>query len=159
VLLTNDRPVLPATAAFKGRLRFVPFLADFTGCEDLALENTLEAEMPGILWRLIKIAPAVFADGDVPPATVRDATEDLLDENDVSRPFIEECLVEDPAAVTPLSEMEAAIQRWLGTLVVGGQDVKRIMQGVRSRWPYKRKRVPGRNQGIHGLIGVRVTSS
>ena len=57
ILATNDRPVLPPTAAFKGRLRFVPFLADFTGREDLALESALEAEMPGILLRLIEIAP------------------------------------------------------------------------------------------------------
>ncbi len=31
ILTTNDRPMLPPTAAFKERLRFVPFLADFTG--------------------------------------------------------------------------------------------------------------------------------
>lgn len=153
ILTTNDRPVLPATAAFEGRLRFVPFLADFTGREDLELENTLESEMPGILWRLIKIAPQVF-NGDNPPWVVRDASEDVMDENDVARPFIEQCLVTDPDAVTPAPEMEAAIQKWVGTLAIGSPDTARIMEGVRSKWVHRRKRTP---QGqIRGFIGVRI---
>ena len=156
ILATNDRPVLPATAAFKGRLRFVPFLADFTGREDLALESALEAEMPGILLRLIEIAPQVF-NGDNPPLAVQDATDDVMDENDVARPFIEQCLEADPDAVTAVPEMEAAIQRWVGTLVIGGPDPSRIMDGVRCRWKRGRKRV-GREQ-LRGLIGVRVRSS
>jgi P4 family phage/plasmid primase-like protien len=158
VLLTNERPVLPATAAFKGRLRFVPFSADFTGREDLALENTLEAEMPGILWRLIKIAPDVF-NGDKPPLAVIDATDDVMDENDVARPFIEACLVDDPDAVTPMAEIEAAIQKWVGTLVIGSPDLSRVKEGVKARWRYSRKRIAGHPHPVRGLVGVRVRSS
>jgi phage/plasmid-associated DNA primase len=155
-LLSNDRPILPATAAFKGRLRFVPFLADFSGREDLALEDTLEAEMPGILWRLIKIAPQMFH-GDNPPLAVQDATEDVMDENDVARPFIEQCLDPDPDALTPITEMESAIQKWVGTLTIGSPDPTRIMEGVRAKWRRGRKRVAGTQ--LRGLIGVRVRSS
>lgn len=158
ILLTNDRPVLPPTAAFKGRLRFVPFLADFSGREDLSLENTLESEMPGVLLRLIKIAPQVF-NGDNPPLAVRDATEDVMDENDVARPFIEQCLVPDPEAVTPIAEIETAIQKWVGTLTVGGVDATRILEGVKARWHRGRKRVAGRAHPVRGLIGVRLAAT
>ena len=158
VLTTNERPVLPATAAFKGRTRFVPFRADFSGREDLALESTLEAEMPGILWRLIKAAPEVF-NGDNPPMAVRDATEDLMDENDVAGPFIDECLEPDPDAVTPIPDIEAAIQKWMGTLVIGGPDLRRVLDGVKSRWQYRRKRIAGHPHPVRGLVGVRLRSS
>lgn len=159
VLTTNERPVLPATAAIKGRLRFVPFRADFSGREDLALEGTLEAEMPGILWRLIKTAPAVFH-GDKPPLAVLEATEDVMDENDVARPFIEECLEADPDAVTPIPELEAAIQKWFGRpLEIGGTEVKRVVEGVRARWQKGRKRIGEHGQQVRGLLGVRLRAS
>ena len=158
VLTTNERPVLPATAAFKGRLRFVPFRADFSGREDLTLEKTLEAEMPGILWRLIRIAPEVL-NGDKPPVVVTDATADLVDENDVASPFIEECLEADPDAVTPLPEIEAAIQQWIGKLVICTTDLSRVMAGVKSRWQYGRKRIAGHRNPVRGLMGVRLRAS
>jgi hypothetical protein len=41
VLLTNERPILPVRAALKGRLRFVSFLADLTGREDLIVATLL----------------------------------------------------------------------------------------------------------------------
>lgn len=158
MLTTNERPVLPATTAFKGRLRFVPFRANFSGCEDLTLENALEAEMPGILWRLIRITPEVF-NGDNPPLAVRDATDDVMDENDVARPFIEECLEVDSNAVTPIPEMEAAIRRWVGTFSIGGTDVKRVMDGIKTRWQSGRKRIADHPNPVRGLIGVRLRSS
>jgi P4 family phage/plasmid primase-like protien len=157
VLLTNERPMLPATAAFKGRLRFVPFLADFTGREDLTLEATLAAEMPGILWRLIKIAPDVF-NGDKPPLAVLDATFDLMDENDVARPFIEECLDVDSSAVTPVSEVDAAIRNWIGALVIDSPENGRVMDGVKAKWNTKRKRIAGGANAVNCFLGVRVRS-
>lgn len=159
VLTTNERPVLPATAAIKGRLRLVPFRADFSGCEDLTLERTLEAEVPGILWRLIKTAPEVF-NGDNPPLAVMEATEDVMDENDLARPFIEECLQADADAVTPIPEVEAAIQKWMGRpLEMGGSEVKRVLEGVRARWHSGRKRVAGHPNPVRGLLGVRLRAS
>ena len=155
ILTTNDRPTLPPTVAFKERLRFVPFNGDFSKSKDFTLEDDLAREIPGILWRLIKDAPAVFADGDNPPAAVLEATADLMDENDVARPFIEKCLVDDPDAVTPLANIEAAIQKWLGGMVIGGDEsMSRIMQGVRARWNYGKK--GPRGQQVRGLIGVRL---
>jgi len=125
----------------------------------VSLERTLEAEMPGILWRLIKTAPEVFT-GDNPPSAVLEATEDVMDENDLARPFIEECLQVDADAVTPIPEVEAAIQKWMGRpLEIGSSEVKRVLEGVRARWHSGRKRVAGHPNPIRGLLGVRLRTS
>jgi putative DNA primase/helicase len=156
ILTTNDRPKLPPTVAFKERLRFVPFNGDFTKSRDFALEDDLAREMPGILWQLIKVAPEVFAAGDTPPDAVKDATSDLLDENDAAKPFIEACLVDDTEMVTPLSDIEAAVRKYLSVTVTAGDDhYHRIMQGVRARWDYGKKGPRGKQ--VRGLIGVRLT--
>jgi P4 family phage/plasmid primase-like protien len=159
-LLTNDRPKLPPTAAFKGRLVFVPFLADFSNSGDLTLEADLRAEAPGILWKLIKTAPAIFEHGIEPPLSVLDATADVMDENDVAKPFIDECLMDDPSAVTPLPEMEDTVRAWLKSGAgPGDASFDRIMDGVRSRWSYGKKRVAGQKYQVRGLRGVRVRST
>jgi P4 family phage/plasmid primase-like protien len=153
-LMTNERPVLPPTASFKGRLVFVPFNADFTNSKDMTLEDDLRREAPGILWKLIRIAPRVFERGVEPPSTVRDATDDVMDENDVARPFIEQYLIDEADAVTPLSEMEATIVK-----SGAGEDVERIMAGIRARWAYGRKGRDASGKQIRGLIGVRIRTT
>jgi P4 family phage/plasmid primase-like protien len=151
ILTTNDRPKLPPTVAIQERLRFVPFNGDFSGSKDLTLETDLAREMPGILWQLIQAAPAVIANGDNPPTSVLEATADLMDENDVARPFIEDHLIADPDAVTPLSEMEAEVMR-----AGYGAESDRVMTGIRARWSYSKKRVRVDGKQIRGLIGVRI---
>jgi phage/plasmid-associated DNA primase len=155
IITTNDRPALPPTAAFKGRLVFVPFEADFTSSKDSTLEDDLKREGPGILWKLIKAAPGVFVRGIEPPSFVLDATADFMDENDVARPFIEQCLIEDPTAVTPVSDIEGAVNKWVGALVLGDAASGRVMDGVKARWSYGRKRVIGHKHPVRGLLGAR----
>ena len=160
ILTTNDRPTLPPTVAFKERLRFVPFNVNFSKSKDFTLEDDLAREAPGILWQLIKAAPGVIANGDEPPASVLEATADLMEENDLGAPFIEACLIEDADAVTPLPEIEERIRQSLGGMVIGSDErVGRIMQSVRARWPYGRKRVAGRANPARGLLGVRLLPS
>ena len=158
ILLTNDRPVLPPTASFKGRLVFVPFNADFTDSKDLTLEDDLKREAPGILWKLIQTAPSIFVSGIQPPSAVLDATADLVDENDVAAPFIEQRLVADPEAVTPREEMQDAVRKWLGRMMAD-DAVERIMEGIKMRYAIGRKRVKGSKTIPRGFIGVRILSS
>jgi hypothetical protein len=87
---------------------------------------------------------------------VLDATADVLDENDVAAPFIEQRLVEDPEAVTPPIEMRDAVQKWLGRMMADA-EVDRIMDGIKSRWNTGRKRVGGKQ--IRGFLGVRLLTS
>jgi hypothetical protein len=136
----------------------VPFNADFTGSKDMTLEEDLRREAPGILWKLIKVAPSIFERGVEPPASVLDATEDLMDENDTAKPFIEECLIAEDSAVTPTPEMETAVRKWIGGLTVGDSDIGRIMDGIRARWTHGRRRVSG-SKPLRGFIGVRIRPS
>lgn len=159
ILTTNDRPTLPPTVAFKERLRSVQFNGDFSRSKDFTLEDDLAREIPGILWQLIKAAPAVFTNGDAPPASVLEATEDVMDENDKAKPFIEACLLDDPEAVTPLTEIEAAARKWMGGLMLADAQLDRILQGVKAKWNQGRKRVAGRQHPVRGLLGVKVRPS
>jgi hypothetical protein len=86
---------------------------------------------------------------------VQDATADVLDENDVARPFIEQCLVEDAEAVTPIPEVENALKKFIGGLVMAGdQRFDRIMDGIKARWSSGRRRVNG--ERVRGFVGVRI---
>ena len=130
--------------AFKKRLRFVPFNGDFSRARDFTLEPELSGEILGSLWRLIKAAPAVFTDGDDPPLTVREATDDVMEENDTAKPFIDDCLVDDPEAVTSIPEIQEAIMKWHNPgRVFSDEGVERILEGVRMRWSHGRKRRAG----------------
>jgi P4 family phage/plasmid primase-like protien len=156
ILTTNDRPKLPPTVAFKERLRFVPFNGDFSKSKDFTLEDDLAREMPGILWRLIKTAPAVFADGDAPPAVVLEATEDLMDENDAAKPFISEYLTGDSGGLTQ-DEMRGAIQNWIQKrrgVVIGDGELDRILDGVRATYSMGRFYRDGKQ--LRGFVGVRL---
>lgn len=159
ILTTNDRPKLPPTVAFKERLRFVPFNGDFSKSKDFTLEEDLAREIPGIVWQLIKAAPDVLANGDQPPRAVVDETADLMDENDVAAPFIEQCLVDDVEALTTQQEMRDAVQKHLGRMVLADATVERIMDGIRARWSIGRKRVAGHTNPVRGFIGVRIVTS
>ncbi len=136
-------------------MRFVPFNGDFSQSKDFCLEDDLAEEMQGILWQLIKAAPGVFDDGDAPPSAVIEATDDVMDENDVARPFIEECLLADSSAVLPLPELEDSIQKYISLHKQSGGDLfDRIKDGVRARWAYGRRRTSQGN--VRGLLGVRL---
>jgi P4 family phage/plasmid primase-like protien len=121
LLPTNERPNLPADPAFKGRVHMIPFLANFTGREDLNLDHVLQdVELPGILHRLITLCPDVIKNGLRPPASVLAETDQLFSELDVTKQFIDDCLdVAD--ATTPATDMEKAVRDWLrGQMATGG---------------------------------------
>jgi phage/plasmid-associated DNA primase len=157
-LLTNERPKFPPTAAFRGRLLFVPFKVDFSNSKELTLENTLRTEIPGILWRLVKLGPSVFKGGlGVIPKIVQEESADLIDENDVAAPYIELRLEEGAAAFTPTEDVETDVRNYLGSgMRLGGDEqFDRIMEGVKARFSYGRHRVAGGKQR-RGFVGFRL---
>lgn len=85
---------------------------------------------------------------------VREATDDLMDENDLGRPFMHECLIEDPAAITSTPNMESAVRKWVGGVVLDDATFGQVMDSVRARYTYGRKRTP--EGQIRGFIGVRL---
>ena len=77
-LTTNEQPVFPADAAFRGRVHLMPFRADFSEAPETTIDTTLRGELPGILAELIALCPSVVRDGLKPPAAVRLSTDELF---------------------------------------------------------------------------------
>ena len=156
VLPTNEKPQLPNDPAFRGRVYFVPFLADFSdrAKQDPTLEKTLAAEAPGILAQLIELCPDVVANGLQAPAIVTDATSELLEESDLAKQFEEDVLIKKPGENVSFDDMEDAVRSWLTgggaptglTVRAYGQskETGQIMAELKARYPYKRLRPEGK---------------
>jgi phage/plasmid-associated DNA primase len=126
LLPTNDRPLLPADPAFRGRVHMIPFLANFTGREDRTLDHTLQhVELPGILHRLITLCPDVIENGLRPPASVLAETDQLFTELDITKQFRDDCLDSDPSAETPAVDVEKAVAEWLRAQSAAGMVIGR----------------------------------
>jgi phage/plasmid-associated DNA primase len=176
LLPTNERPNLPADPAFKGRVHMIPFLANFTGREDLNLDHVLQdVELPGILHRLITLCPDVIKNGLRPPASVLAETDQLFSELDVTKQFIDDCLdVAD--ATTPATDMEKAVRdRLRGQMATGGIVVsitghedktetkaETILRELKQQFKYVRLRKGGSgksgegNARVWAYVGVRL---
>lgn len=166
LLPTNDEPQLKADPAFKGRVRKIPFLADFTGREDRTLDATLKQELPGILYRLVTSCPDVIENGLREPASVMEATEQLFDELDVTKQFCDDCLLMEPGAEVAVADMTAAATQWLrgqatsGALVVspGGYDAQAesVLHELRHYPGIEYARVRRGEKGNRGRVLMRV---
>ena len=174
LLPTNEKPHLPADPAFRGRVHMIPFLADFTGREDMELEPTLlKVELPGILYRLITLCPDTIQNGLRPPASVLSETDKLFTELDTTKQFWDDCLESAPDAETPASHLEAAVIKWLQSRRTGGvvvsvdkreSEADKIMRELKQQPGVKYVRVrrdgeraEGGGQGrVWAYVGVRL---
>lgn len=160
ILPTNEKPDLPNDPAFRGRVYFVPFLADYSdrAKQDLELEKTLASEAPGILAQLIALCPDVIESGLKAPKIVTDATSELLEENDLAKQFQEDMLSDAPGHNVSCDDMQTAIHRWVTGAAPGmyqtgvmGQrqaldsQASRIMAELKARYAYKRLRPEGKH--------------
>ena len=153
LLPTNEKPDLPADPAFRGRVHFIPFNACFRGREDATLQDTIKKELPGVLHKLIALCPDVIANGLQQPASVNAETEELFDELDVTKQFVERCLVFEADAQTTLSDMTVAVSRHGGNCDLILSELKRY-QGIK----YKRVYTAGRKQLLQAYIGVKIAT-
>jgi putative DNA primase/helicase len=137
LLPTNDKPDLPADPAFRGRVHFIPFRADYSDVrkQDKRLESDLQVEAAGVLHKLITVCPDVIQNGLRAPRSVNDATHELFEDLDFTKQFIEERIHEGTVILCEPSDMEAAIRQWVG-LVVGDGDrrVGQILDGLRAQF-------------------------
>jgi putative DNA primase/helicase len=168
ILPTNERPELPNSAAFGGRLFFVPFLADYSdrSKQDAELEITLAREAPGILARLIQQCPDVITNGLQEPEMVKAASRAVLEENDRAKQFQEDMLADVPGSNVTGEEMRTAIYQWLNGST-GGQirsirieaQVDEILTELKAKFQdrYKRLRPEGRTgRRIYYFLDVAV---
>jgi len=166
VLPTNEKPDLPNDPAFRGRVYFVPFLADYSDVarQDPDLETTLAAEAPGFLAKLIALCPDVIANGLQAPKSVTDATSELLEENDVARQFQEDMLVAAPGKNIAFDAMQSAVESWLsgskpGALTIHShrqnKQTERIIAELKMKYGYKRLRPEGKHgRQIYHFLNV-----
>lgn len=142
ILLSNERPELPADPAFRGRLHFVPFLGDFSGDKgDRFIEEKLWAECEGILHKMVQGCIETKRNGLQPPAAVRAATEELMEEMDLAGQFIADRVIAGTEEdFTSRAEVEVAIRSWLGGTVVGEDwRTERIISELKTRFRYDRR--------------------
>jgi putative DNA primase/helicase len=161
LLPTNDRPNLPADPAFRGRVHFIPFKADYSDVakQDKRLESDLQVEAAGVLCKLITVCPDVIQNGLRAPRSVLDATHELFEDLDITQQFVEDRIRETPDASVSFSDMECAIGKWLPGVWVGGGDVggqaSQILDGLKTRFKYERRRSDtGR---VNFFLGVELT--
>ena len=110
LIAANQKPRFSSVDhAIRRRLHLVPFLAKFEGlAKDDRLEDKLRAEAPAILSWAIEGCLEWQSDGLAPPESVRAATREYLDAEDLEKQWIDEQCVRDPAAETPLSALFAS---------------------------------------------------
>jgi putative DNA primase/helicase len=96
LLVGNHAPTITnLDTAIQRRFLILPFLRKPAEI-DLHLEETLEAEMPGILRWAINGAVDWYTHGLVVPKAVTEATTLYFDEQDVLGQFLEECCIVEP---------------------------------------------------------------
>ena len=160
LLPTNDKPDLPADPAFRGRVHFIPFLADNSDVrkQDKRLEDDLKTEAAGVLHKLITVCPDVILNGLKAPRSVRDATDELFEDLDVTEQFMEERIREAPESLVSRADMEEAIRKWMG-FMVGDSDrrAREILDGLKALCKYERRRAES-GERPWCFIGVELTT-
>lgn len=167
VLPTNDRLVLPNTEAFVGRTYFIPFLADYSdrSKQDAALESTMQSEAPGFLAKLIALCPEVISYGNNLPApeSVKAATRELLEENDLAGQYAEDRIESTPGKHLALPDAQQDIADWLAGMPSDGEkssgvtvsnvtqnyhernkQMAQILSGLKAKFVYKRLQPDGK---------------
>jgi len=155
-LTTNEQPVFPADAAFRGRVHLVPFRADFSEAPETTIDATLRGELPGILAELIALCPSVIRDGLRPPATVRGSTDELFAELDVAARFQADCLMTTPDDAVSVADVHTAAILWLQREGLEA-DARPLMGELRKRMGkrYAFRKIEGKS--VRVFTGVRLT--
>lgn len=154
-LTTNEQPVFPADAAFRGRVHLVPFRADFSQAPETTIDATLRGELPGILAELIALCPSVIRDGLRPPAAVKGSTEELFAELDVTARFQTDCLAPAPDEIVTVSDVNTAAILWVQREGLD-IDVRVLMGELRKRFGkgYTVRKAGGKS--VRVFAGVRL---
>jgi putative DNA primase/helicase len=123
LLITNHKPHAPADEyALWKRLLLVPFTQKFVDTPaaanehpcDIHLKEKLEMEAAGILAWLVRGYIEWKRNGLNPPETVKAATEEYREKEDVLQQFVNDCCIEDDDALTSAQELFNVYQRWAG---------------------------------------------
>ncbi len=151
IIAGNHRPRFRnPDEAIRRRLHLVPFLQQFPN-PDRELAEKLRVEAPGILAWAINGCQQWQEMGLQPPASVRVATSDYLEAEDVIGAWLDECTVDDVNAHASSSDLFASWSAWAQSHgeFVGSQrylSEKLLTRGVKD----------GRTKSRRGFVGLRL---
>lgn len=113
-LSTNYRPkVSNDDQAMWDRLKLIPFTVRIPEAEkDKQLEHKLDAELPGILARIVRGAVDWYGNGLQEPEAVSAATTDYRAEMDPLADFLEDCCVVGDGYKVPGKDLWPEYQKW-----------------------------------------------
>lgn len=134
-LAGNHRPVVRGDdEGIWRRMRLIPFTVTIPEVErDPGLPEKLRAELPGILAWAVRGAVEWAAGGLQPPATVRSATAQYRDENDVLGQFFRECVKFDGAAVIARARLREMYEIWCREIGAEPVGPRRLASRIRER--------------------------
>lgn len=154
VMVANKRPNLNVyDVALRRRVKFIPFDHVIAAKDkDLNLGKKLEAEASGILNFLMEGARLYFANAIVEPASVREATDKQVFENDSVAGFLSEMTVKDVDGSIECPAMWHAYQTYCeeyAVFAVSRGEFSRVLKG--------RGISDGRNAKTRFWRGIRLT--
>jgi P4 family phage/plasmid primase-like protien len=155
LLTTNDAPVFPPDAAFKGRVHLIPFGANFSLNPEVTIDATMHAELPGILAQLIRRSPSVIKGGLLRPSSVTVATDELFAELDIAARFQRDCLVSAPDDLAVVAEVRTVASHWIHREELEVSE-RVLLAELRKKLGkrYTTRKVGGKNSWV--IVGVRL---
>lgn len=155
-LTTNEQPIFPADAAFRARVKLVPFKADFSEAPEVTIDATLHGELPGILAELIALCPSVIRDGLGKPAAVKESTDDLFAELDTAAQFRAACLEDSPDGKVSYADMVRAVTVWTHDTELDGDVIQKVIADLKKQKGVKYGTVSIDGKKPKGFRGVRL---
>ena len=155
-LTTNEQPIFPADAAFRGRVHLVPFRADFSEAPETTIDATLRAELPGILAELITLCPLVIRDGLKRPSAVSNSTDELFSELDVAAQFRTACLDDSADGKVSYADMVRAVTVWAADSELDGDVIPKVIADLKRQKGVKYGTVSIAGKKPKGFRGVRL---
>jgi phage/plasmid-associated DNA primase len=157
VIAGNHRPGFRnPDEAIRRRLHLVPFVQTFA-TPDRDLSARLKAEAGGILRWAIEGCQQWQAHGLSAPESVRAATSDYLEEQDVVREWLEECTEPSPGSFTANPDLWASWQQWANARGIFTRSKTWVTAGL-ARHGYESAKMRQHGGQHRGVIGLRLTT-
>lgn len=149
----NHRPGLRhVDEAMRRRINLVPFRVTIPPDQrDPSLPEKLRAELPGILLWALEGCIEWQENGLQPPASVREATDDYLSDEDTLEQWLEETITSDAGGFVRVADLHGSYQTWAKTYGERFMGIKRFSQVIQDRG-YVRGRHP--KDRARGFVGI-----
>ena len=151
MLATNHKPIIRGDdPAIWRRIHLIPFDVSFSGSRrNPNLLEQLQSELLGILCWAIKGTLEYQKIGLAPPKRILDVTKEYRADMDVFGDWIEECCVQDPAAITSVGDLYGSYSAWCNSSGYRPFGKKRFGMRLDDRG-FRRVR-DGNSRGYEGL--------